>query len=194
MAASHPHRQSRRRRRDCSRTTSATRSSRTGMPAIWPKGSCRPETPPRLGARLRSGRPPAHRRRRGRQCRGGSRRDESDFVAVASAAGFLIQIGSAPCAVSNHAAVAFAEWRGDVGLRGCASAARARWASRPRCSSGERRALEELGARGVRGAGQFSPCAGRSTDHRRDPRRAVPHHPAPRSHHFFHGRAGDYER
>jgi len=76
------------------------------MPAIWPKGSCRPETPPRLGARLRSGRPPAHRRRRGRQCRGGSRRDESDFVAVASAAGFLIQIGSAPCAVSNHAAVA----------------------------------------------------------------------------------------
>lgn len=91
---------------------------------------------------------------------------------LSPAAGLLIQVGSAPCAVSSHAAVAFTEWRGDVGLRGWASAARARSPSNSKCSSAERRALERLGACGVRGAGQFSPCAGRSADHRRDPRRA----------------------
>jgi NAD(P)-dependent dehydrogenase (short-subunit alcohol dehydrogenase family) len=48
-------------------------------------------------------------------------RGEGHFLATASAAGLLTQIGSAPYAVSKHAAVAFAEWLsityGDRGIR-----------------------------------------------------------------------------
>jgi NAD(P)-dependent dehydrogenase (short-subunit alcohol dehydrogenase family) len=48
-------------------------------------------------------------------------RGEGYFLATASAAGLLTQIGSAPYAVSKHAAVAFAEWLsvtyGDRGIR-----------------------------------------------------------------------------
>ena len=48
-------------------------------------------------------------------------RGEGYFVATASAAGLLTQIGSAPYAVTKHASVAFAEWLsvtyGDRGLR-----------------------------------------------------------------------------
>ncbi|HEY1519491.1 MAG TPA: SDR family oxidoreductase [Solirubrobacteraceae bacterium] len=48
-------------------------------------------------------------------------RGEGYFVTTASAAGLLTQIGSAPYAVTKHAAVAFAEWLsvtyGDRGIR-----------------------------------------------------------------------------
>jgi NAD(P)-dependent dehydrogenase (short-subunit alcohol dehydrogenase family) len=48
-------------------------------------------------------------------------RGEGYFLATASAAGLLTQIGSAPYAVTKHAAVAFAEWLsvtyGDSGVR-----------------------------------------------------------------------------
>lgn len=48
-------------------------------------------------------------------------RGEGYFVATASAAGLLTQVGSAPYSVSKHACVAFAEWLsvtyGDRGLR-----------------------------------------------------------------------------
>jgi NAD(P)-dependent dehydrogenase (short-subunit alcohol dehydrogenase family) len=48
-------------------------------------------------------------------------RGEGYFVATASAAGLVTQIGSAPYAVTKHAAVAFAEWLsvtyGDRGVR-----------------------------------------------------------------------------
>jgi NAD(P)-dependent dehydrogenase (short-subunit alcohol dehydrogenase family) len=76
-------------------------------------------------------------------------RGEGYFVATASAAGLLTQIGSAPYAVTKHAAVAFAEWLsvtyGDRGLRvSCL------------CPMGVRTAMlasDGLAERVVRGAG-----------------------------------------
>jgi NAD(P)-dependent dehydrogenase (short-subunit alcohol dehydrogenase family) len=76
-------------------------------------------------------------------------RGEGYFVATASAAGLLTQIGSAPYAVTKHAAVGFAEWMsvtyGERGLRvSCL------------CPMGVRTAMtegEELGQRVVRSAG-----------------------------------------
>jgi NAD(P)-dependent dehydrogenase (short-subunit alcohol dehydrogenase family) len=76
-------------------------------------------------------------------------RGEGYFVATASAAGLLTQIGSAPYAVTKHAAVAFAEWLsvtyGERGLRvSCL------------CPMGVRTAMlarDGLGERVVKGSG-----------------------------------------
>ena len=83
------------------------------------------------------------------------RRGEGYFVATASAAGLLTQIGSAPYAVSKHAAVAFAEWLsvtyGDRGLR--VSCVCPMGVDTAMLNAPPPGALESLGARVVRAAG-----------------------------------------
>jgi len=83
-------------------------------------------------------------------------RGEGYFVATASAAGLLTQIGSAPYAVSKHAAVAFAEWLsvtyGDRGLR--VSCVCPMGVDTAMLNAGPAGALESLGARVVRAAGE----------------------------------------
>jgi NAD(P)-dependent dehydrogenase (short-subunit alcohol dehydrogenase family) len=83
-------------------------------------------------------------------------RGEGYFVAVASAAGLLTQIGSAPYAVSKHAAVAFAEWLsvtyGARGLRvSCVCPMGVATAMLERGGAG---ALDDVGRRVVRAAGE----------------------------------------
>lgn len=82
-------------------------------------------------------------------------RGEGYFVATASAAGLLTQIGSAPYAVSKHAAVAFAEWLsvtyGDRGLR--VSCICPMGVDTAMLNAAEASALESIGARAVRAAG-----------------------------------------
>ena len=82
-------------------------------------------------------------------------RDEGYFVATASAAGLLTQIGSAPYSVTKHATVAFAEWLsltyGDRGLR--VSCLAPMGVETAMLTPGEPGALESLGSRVVREAG-----------------------------------------
>jgi NAD(P)-dependent dehydrogenase (short-subunit alcohol dehydrogenase family) len=82
-------------------------------------------------------------------------RGEGYYVATASAAGLLTQIGSAPYAVSKHACVAYAEWLavtyGDRGLR--VSCLAPMGVATAMLDPGQDGALEETGSRVVRGAG-----------------------------------------
>ena len=83
-------------------------------------------------------------------------RGEGYFVSVASAAGLLTQIGSAPYSVSKHAAVAFAEWLsvtyGSRGVR--VSCVCPMGVDTEMLNPGSAGALEELGASVVRSAGE----------------------------------------
>jgi NAD(P)-dependent dehydrogenase (short-subunit alcohol dehydrogenase family) len=118
-------------------------------------------------------------------------RGEGYFVATASAAGLLTQIGSAPYAVTKHAAVAFAEWLsvtyGERGIRvSCL------------CPMGVRTAMlagEELSHRVVRSAGQVlepeEVAAAVVTAVDREQFLIVPH---PEVLTFFQRKALDYER
>jgi len=118
-------------------------------------------------------------------------RGEGYFVATASAAGLLTQIGSVPYAVTKHAAVAFAEWLsvtyGDRGIRvSCL------------CPMGVRTAMtqgDELAHRVVRSAGamlepeQVAEVVIEAID--REQFLIVPH---PEVLTFFQRKALDYER
>lgn len=82
-------------------------------------------------------------------------RGDGFFVSVASAAGLLTQIGSAPYAVSKHAAVAFAEWLsvtyGDRGVH--VSCVCPMGVNTAMLTPGQAGALEQLGRDAVRSAG-----------------------------------------
>lgn len=83
-------------------------------------------------------------------------RGEGYFVATASAAGLLTQIGSAPYAVSKHAAVAFAEWLsvtyGSRGLR--VSTLCPMGVATPMLESGGEEGMSALATNTVRAAGE----------------------------------------
>jgi NAD(P)-dependent dehydrogenase (short-subunit alcohol dehydrogenase family) len=124
-------------------------------------------------------------------------RGEGYFVSVASAAGLLTQIGSAPYAVSKHAAVAFSEWLsvtyGDRGVRvSCVCPMGVRTAM---LEPGHDGALDELGSRVVREAApvlepeQVAELVVGAID---DERFLVLPHPDVLT--YFQRKAGDYER
>jgi NAD(P)-dependent dehydrogenase (short-subunit alcohol dehydrogenase family) len=124
-------------------------------------------------------------------------RGEGYFVAVASAAGLLTQIGSAPYAVSKHAAVAFAEWLsvtyGSRGIR--VTCVCPMGVDTEMLRPGRTGALEELGASAVRAAGDvLSPIAvaEQIIDGIRDERFLITPHPEVVT--FFQRKATDYDR
>ncbi len=125
-------------------------------------------------------------------------RGEGYFVATASAAGVLSQIGDAPYSVTKHAAVAFAEWLsityGDRGVRvSCL------------CPMGVRTPLlmgglgmeggEGVGARVVQASGNLlepDDVAGDVVDAMREERFLILPHPEVLK--FMQNKTGDYER
>jgi NAD(P)-dependent dehydrogenase (short-subunit alcohol dehydrogenase family) len=125
-------------------------------------------------------------------------RGEGYFVATASAAGVLSQIGDAPYSVTKHAAVAFAEWLsityGDRGVRvSCL------------CPMGVKTPLvmgglamegpEGLGARVVAASGNLlepDDVAGDVVDAMREERFLILPHPEVLK--FMQNKTGDYER
>jgi NAD(P)-dependent dehydrogenase (short-subunit alcohol dehydrogenase family) len=124
-------------------------------------------------------------------------RGEGYFVATASAAGLLTQIGSAPYAVSKHAAVAFAEWLsvtyGGRGLR--VSCVCPMGVDTAMLTAAETGALESLGARVVRAAGdvlQPDQVASTVLEAMAQERFLILPHPEVGT--FFERKGSDYER
>jgi NAD(P)-dependent dehydrogenase (short-subunit alcohol dehydrogenase family) len=124
-------------------------------------------------------------------------RGEGYFVSVASAAGLLTQIGSAPYSVSKHAAVAFAEWLsvtyGSRGVR--VSCVCPMGVDTEMLNPGSAGALEELGASVVRSAGEVLAAETVATDILEaievEQFLVLPH---PEVLKFFARKANDYER
>ena len=124
-------------------------------------------------------------------------RGEGYFVATASAAGLLTQIGSAPYAVTKHAAVAFAEWLsvtyGDRGVR--VSCVCPMGVDTAMLAAAETGALESLGARVVRAAGDVltpDQVAATVLEAMADERFLILPHPMVGT--FFERKGSDYER
>jgi NAD(P)-dependent dehydrogenase (short-subunit alcohol dehydrogenase family) len=125
-------------------------------------------------------------------------RGEGYFLSTASAAGLLTQIGSAPYAVSKHAAVAFAEWLsvtyGERGVRvSCLCPMGVRT---PLLEGGfELEGREGLGARAVTAAGAVlepDEVAELVVAAVREERFLIPPHPEVLT--FFQRKAADYDR
>jgi NAD(P)-dependent dehydrogenase (short-subunit alcohol dehydrogenase family) len=120
-------------------------------------------------------------------------RGEGYFLTTASAAGLLSQIGSAPYAVTKHAAVAFAEWLsltyGDRGIRASCLC--------PMGVNTKMLTADSIGAVGnvVRAAGQVlepEQVADAVVDGLRDERFLILPHPEVLT--FFQRKAADYDR
>ncbi len=125
-------------------------------------------------------------------------RGEGYFLSTASAAGLLTQIGSAPYAVSKHAAVAFAEWLsvtyGDRGVR--VSCLCPMGVNTPLMHAGEAGGeAEALGAKVVQAAGTVlepEEVAEVVVDALREERFLVLPHPEVLE--FFRRKGSDYDR
>jgi NAD(P)-dependent dehydrogenase (short-subunit alcohol dehydrogenase family) len=124
-------------------------------------------------------------------------RGEGYFVATASAAGLLTQIGSAPYAVTKHAAVAFAEWLavtyGERGVR--VSCLCPMGVNTAMLNAGQDDPLGSMGGRAVRAAGAVlepDEVAATVIDALADERFLILPHPEVAT--FLHRKADDYDR
>ncbi|MBA2513712.1 MAG: SDR family oxidoreductase [Solirubrobacterales bacterium] len=124
-------------------------------------------------------------------------RGDGRFVSIASAAGLLTQIDSAPYAVSKHAAVAFAEWLavtyGSRGVR--VSCVCPMGVATAMLDPGSDGALGEIGSRVVRGAGEVLEADDVATliiEALDDDRFLILPHPEVLT--YFRRKATDYER
>jgi NAD(P)-dependent dehydrogenase (short-subunit alcohol dehydrogenase family) len=125
-------------------------------------------------------------------------RGEGYFVATASAAGVLTQVGDAPYSVTKHAAVAFAEWLsitfGERGVR--VSCLCPMGVNTPLLMGGLGLEGDEgVGARVVQAAGNIlepSDVAGDVVDAMREERFLILPHPEVLK--FMQNKTGDYER
>jgi NAD(P)-dependent dehydrogenase (short-subunit alcohol dehydrogenase family) len=124
-------------------------------------------------------------------------RGEGYFVATASAAGLLTQIGSAPYAVTKHAAVAFAEWLsvtyGDRGVR--VSCLCPMGVNTAMLNAGQEDPLGSLGGRAVRAAGAVlepDDVAATVLDGLAEERFLILPHPEVET--FFQRKGADYDR
>lgn len=123
-------------------------------------------------------------------------RGEGYFVATASAAGLLTQIGSAPYAVSKHAAVAFAEWLSvTYGARGIRVSALCPMGVATAMLEGADDTFSSLAANTVRAAGEvLSPEAVAAAVVEGIGREEFLILPHPEVLTFFRRKGGDYER
>ena len=122
-------------------------------------------------------------------------RGEGYFLATASAAGLLTQIGSAPYAVTKHGAVAFAEWLsityGDQGIRVSCLCPQGVNTNMLEPAAASRRSADVVRLAGVVIEPEDVAERGRRGDPRRDGSSSSP---TPRSLTYLQRKTGDYDR